>query len=338
LRAAAAKLEHDQKTDIRLVQLRAGVEHFMDGADLAGSIDEASREIDAFAGALAAIGDEGSPVLSTDDRLTLFRRYRDSAALRRAVDLVGRARYAANVAHRARLAAPPAGVGGLEPTDDPTQALPSELALIGDPAGETEFLRRFAEGELLRYRFEPPNEEGSGPLIVVIDESASMAGEPAHMAKAIGVAMADVAAADSRQAAIIEFSGPAELRITELPTRGRDPRVVAELMDHFFGGGTDYDGPIGAAIEMVGRAAYDAADIVVITDGQGTVAPGIAARLAALRADRGLRLFHVAVGGDGGALQGIADVSWPNVSLSEEAPAHAVLAALVDGVHRPGRR
>ena len=338
LTAEAAKLEHDQKTDIRLVQLRAGVEHFMDGADIAGSIEEAGREIDAFAGAMAALGDVESPTLSTDDRIALFRRFRGSPALRRAVDLVGRARYAAGVAHRARPSAPPAGIAGLEPTDDPTQALPSELALIGDPVGETEFLRRFAEGELLRYRFEPPKEQGAGPVIVIIDESASMAGEPAHMAKAIGVAMADVAAADGRHAAIIEFSGPAELRVTELPVRGRDPRVVAELIEHFFGGGTDFDGPIGTAIEMVYAATYDAADIVVITDGQGTVAPGIATKLAALRADRDLRLFHVAVGIDGGAMAEIADAVWSDVSLSEEAPAHAVLAALVNATHREGRR
>ena len=89
---------------------------------------------------------------------------------------------------------------------------------------------------------------------------------------------------------------------------------------------------------MVYAATYDAADIVVITDGQGTVAPGIATKLAALRADRDLRLFHVAVGIDGGAMAEIADAVWSDVSLSEEAPAHAVLAALVNATHREGRR
>ena len=325
------------EADPELSQLRAGVASMMDAADVASAADGAAADLDGFRGAMSAIGESDAPARMDDaERLELFRRLRDDESLRRACALLGRARFAASVAHRRIDAAPPLGYAGIEETADPSRALPSEMALLGDPAGEIEFLRRAAIGELAAYRVEEAKREQRGPIVILVDESASMAGERGAIAKCVAVAIADIANADGRAAAVVRFADARQRAVVHLPAHGRDPRQVADLLGSFFGGGTDFDAAFHLGLELVtAEPVYRGADLVVITDGEGQLGPSVAAEIAAVRADHELRLIGVAVGTPGALFTAIADKVYRQAAIATESSAHELIAGIVADLHRP---
>jgi uncharacterized protein with von Willebrand factor type A (vWA) domain len=70
-----------------------------------------------------------------------------------------------------------------------------------------EFKRRFVEGQLLEYAVRGEDKAGRGPMVVCIDGSGSMAGAKELWAKAVTLALADIARLERRQCRAIIFSG-----------------------------------------------------------------------------------------------------------------------------------
>src|SRR5699024_737650 len=52
--------------------------------------------------------------------------------------------------------------------------LPSELALYKHNSTKQDFLRRFAEGQVMQYDNEAKEKLGEGPIIICLDQSGSM--------------------------------------------------------------------------------------------------------------------------------------------------------------------
>jgi uncharacterized protein with von Willebrand factor type A (vWA) domain len=121
-------------------------------------------------------------------------------------------------------------------------------------------------------------------MIVCIDVSSSMQGDKELWAKAVSLTLMDIARRQRRLfRAVLFSSGPETLRVLDLNHRRRyQPELakVLEMAEYFPGGGTDFQAPIDAAVELLGDRKLKRGDIVVITDGECQVAPEW---LAALR-------------------------------------------------------
>jgi uncharacterized protein with von Willebrand factor type A (vWA) domain len=112
---------------------------------------------------------------------------------------------------------------------------------------------------------------GKGPIVVTVDESGSMSGEPIATAKALALAMAWIARSQKRWCCLCGFSGGTEGTYCVLPPGRWDENALCDWLTHFFSGGTELDIPIEvlpkkwpALVESGMKRGK--ADILMITD------------------------------------------------------------------------
>lgn len=168
---------------------------------------------------------------------------------------------------------------GVESGNDLNQILPSEVALFGDDT-EWQFLKRFAEEQLQLNRFEDRRlisstkvysetyqkikKKEKGPFIVCVDTSGSMEGEPERIAKVLCFGILKMAAADHRQAFLINFSSG--IHTIDLFNLVDSIDEVAAFLQKSFHGGTDISLALSEALKQLETHRYRDADVLVISD------------------------------------------------------------------------
>lgn len=181
-------------------------------------------------------------------------------------------------------------------------ALPSELALLADESTEDLFYQRLLERRLVSLELTGAGDEGAaqgdrrGPVIACIDTSASMEGAPELAAKALVLAVCRKVIPKGRVVHLILFGGPGER--TELRLRrglGGLEGMLAFLQRSFHSG-TDFDGPLVRAMDLLDEADLRSADVLVVTDGLCRAAPEVIARVKEVRERRGVRVWSVVLG------------------------------------------
>ena len=191
---------------------------------------------------------------------------------------------------------------GVRLSGDVANALPSELSLLGDPDTEYLFYSRFLERRLVTLELAGAGDDGSakgetkGPIIACIDTSASMEGPREMAAKALVLAACRRALPRGRVVHLLLFGGPGER--TELRLR-RGLGGLEELIDFLtmsFSSGTDFDGPLLRATELLAEQELKAADILVVTDGLCHASRAVIREVEQARQDREVRIFSVVLG------------------------------------------
>ena len=106
--------------------------------------------------------------------------------------------------------------------------------------------------------------EADARIIVVRDESGSMAGAPHALAVALEWALLEIARRDRRAFYSIPFSGRGQFEVWA--DSGTSPHDLAAHLTHFYNGGTEPYGPLVAALETVQTVSDELqrADILVI--------------------------------------------------------------------------
>lgn len=187
---------------------------------------------------------------------------------------------------------------------DVRTALPGELGLLGDVGTEDLFYQRLVERRLVSLELAGQGDDGvaqgteRGPIIACIDTSASMEGAPELAAKALVLAVCRAAVPRGRVVHLLLFGGRDER--TELRIRrglGGLEGMLTFLQQRFHSG-TDFDGPLLRALELLDEQELDLADILVVTDGLCRVAPEVVKRVRASREARGVRVWSVLLGND----------------------------------------
>ncbi len=99
---------------------------------------------------------------------------------------------------------------GITTGDDLTALLPSEIALLADVRTQDVFYRNYTSKRLQLFASASSSEKGDkhheGPVIVCIDTSSSMDGEPVMVAKALTVAVAVIAWRKKRDVVVVKYS------------------------------------------------------------------------------------------------------------------------------------
>jgi len=264
------------------------------------------------------------------DSLALHAELAKRKGLRRLLALVGALRDEARAARRRRVPRARTEVYGVELGTELERLLPVELLALRHPALRRDMLRRLVEGELLGYRMRGDDREGRGPAIFLLDVSGSMAGQKVVWAKAVVLAMAELARREGRRAAVLAFSSGVVGRIDlAIPRRGH-PRVEVEwpgmlsLADLAVGGGTDFEGPLRAALGILrDERDYQRADIVIVTDGEARVTSELLAELEAETRLRDNRILGVLVDVAGHARQTLEALCHEVVTVEELSVADA---------------
>lgn len=101
-------------------------------------------------------------------------------------------------------------ISGVTVGDNLNAMLPVETALLGDRATENVFFRRFVEKRLQVFASASVSSKNGkikkGPIIMCVDTSSSMMGEPERMAKMLAQAVAIVAQRTHRTLCVINYS------------------------------------------------------------------------------------------------------------------------------------
>jgi uncharacterized protein with von Willebrand factor type A (vWA) domain len=239
----------------------------------AKAVKDASGDVSEAQAAAAGLGiGEPGQQLSGAPLLKLFQQIRNDADLRRIIDLAGRYRRVAQSKQRQKKIHGRDDTVGVELSGDVARMVPAELALLTVPELELDVMRRIVERQVLSRQYRGIEPVARGPIVICVDESGSMSGEPIANAKAIALSLAWVAKFQRRWCALVGFSGGTEGTRLALPPDKWDQDALIEWLTHNYGGGTTLDVPI-AELPNVYWPEFVASglqrgktDVVIITD------------------------------------------------------------------------
>jgi len=136
----------------------------------------------------------------------------------------------------------------------------------------------------------------SGPMILCVDTSASMAGGPEQVGKALVFEAMRTAARERRACLLLAFSGPGDLRQLEFGADADGLERLAGFLSRSFHGGTDIVDPVERALELIETRAWRQADLLIASDGEFGATQGLLDRLRNARDRLGLRVQGVLIG------------------------------------------
>jgi uncharacterized protein with von Willebrand factor type A (vWA) domain len=263
-------------------------------AELASEIDQAAEDSHDFS---REFGQGGR--VAAGARLELGRRLARNKKLGELARMVGRFKQDARALKRKTLERGVAEAYDIELGSELGRLIPAELLAMHHPVLKRDFHRRVLEGAVLQYRLRDDEQKGKGPMVVCIDVSSSMQGDKEMWSKAVALTLMDIARRQRRLFRAVMFSsGDVSLKVLDLNRERRyqpDLNKVVEMAEYFPGGGTDFETPIDAAVELLGEKKLKRGDIVIITDGESQVSPEWLARLRERKNELDFSIFAVLV-------------------------------------------
>ncbi len=280
------QLTHADAAELKRMELRS--------AQLVDEIDRVAQDAHDFT---LEFGQGGR--MSAGERLELGRRLARNRKLGELARMVGRFKLDARAIRRKTLDRGASEAYDVERGADIGRLIPAELLALHHRGLARDFRRRLLEGQVLQYRLRDPEQKGKGPMVVCVDVSSSMEGEKELWAKAVSLTLADIARRRRRLVRAVLFSsGEHSLKVLDLNRERRyqpDLAGLLELAEYFPGGGTDFERPLNAAIELIERKQLKRADIVIITDGESQVSAQWLERLNQSRDRLKFKIFAVLV-------------------------------------------
>ena len=169
---------------------------------------------------------------------------------------------------------------GVHESNDISNALPSEFALLADPTTENVFYKKFAEKKLQTFEYQGRTQEiieeefenkrqkakenQKGPFIICVDTSGSMHGTPETVAKMLCFAILKIAIRENRKAYLISFSTSIEtLNLTDLKN---SLDKIIQFLSMSFHGGTDAVPAMQESLRMLETNDYKKADVIMVSD------------------------------------------------------------------------
>ena len=163
----------------------------------------------------------------------------------------------------------------VEQGDNIPRVLPAELALMADPDTESLFYKRYAAKEL--QQLSSPSKDKpvktdkdknkprltKGPIIVAIDTSGSMSGNPIKIATSLLLQLLRIAKKEKRKCFLISFSVRA--KSIDLSRPGNWRKVESFLKERYTGG-TDGEQMLCQAMNALEKGTFEMADVLIISD------------------------------------------------------------------------
>ena len=161
-------------------------------------------------------------------------------------------------------------ISGITVGDDLNSLLPTEIAMLSEKRTQDIFYRNYAEKRLQVFASassgEAKKEHQDGPVIICLDTSSSMNGEPATIAKMLTIAVAIYAMRRRRKVMVIKYSFNYEYETFKSMKRDKD-KLMEFLSWHGVGGNDEnrmFSYLFGKRLPK--EPAYDTADILCISD------------------------------------------------------------------------
>lgn len=282
-------------------QIQQSVSHVR--SKLRGAIQKASEALDEAQEALDGLGCGGGPGAKNrvaSPRTEVLSAVRNDARLRRIAKLAGRLRAQAIQKQNTKAKHGREELCDVTVGSDLARLLPSETVFLADPDLEALLYRKLIENAALEYELRGLETKAEGPIVLVVDESGSMSGQNDEWAKAVALALMEVAARQKRVFAYVHFDdGVSRVDTFANPGSVSMPELLA-CVEHFTGGGTSIAAGLAEADRIIGQAKehrdFKRADVVLITDGADYDRESQLRATRAFKA-KGAALFNIGIGG-----------------------------------------
>ncbi len=233
------------------------------GPILTDTMEEAKRTKQAVL-EIATLNGKKSEHLPMSEQFQLAEKIKQHDTLKRIAEMTGRFKKIAEKKMRTKQKAT------MERKDvtlgqEVSRLLPSEVANFIMPDSKFDFLRRFAEQQTFVYDTKGGSSKGRGPIIICMDESSSMT-PIMEESKAFCLALLMIARRQKRDFAIIPFASDIG-KVLIFPKGRSTSDAILDFSNRFLGGGTNYEKPLRASLDILGRSEFNEADILFVTDG-----------------------------------------------------------------------
>lgn len=269
----------DQQLAQQLAQAQSQLAQSQAGQDMQQQVQEAMkqaakqalddvREMDEF---MQSWGIEpgGDSRVTVDECKKALERIRSSEKLKELSKILGQFRSIA----KSNLKQKSKGEGGVlkdvKTGNDVVRMLPSEKGLMSNKATKALFRKKFSEKQCLQYEVENRKRKGMGPIVIAIDSSGSMDGDRIAWAKAVALALLEVATKQKRNTYIYFFDTVIKKNRTWVFEKGNaKPNDIIDIAEVGASGGTNFQKPVDKAMEIIAKEkGFKKADITFITDG-----------------------------------------------------------------------
>lgn len=160
-------------------------------------------------------------------------------------------------------------IESIRQSDDLIHALPSQFLYLSEPQTEDLFYSNLAEKKLLTYEFGAKIPKKKGPIICACDISGSMTGEKDLNAKAIAIALCEIAHKENRPVFVMLFDSQIKLEVQFCKHDPEFFQKIEKIASTFSGWGTSYTPIVKRAYEILTDHTFpdfERADFIIITD------------------------------------------------------------------------
>jgi len=211
------------------------------------------------------IGDSSSQAIQQN--MEILRRVQSSEKLRDVIKYLGKFREIYDNARKSSYTYGRGEIYDIVLGKDFTRAISSEYALLALPETVPLFIRKVQRKTLKQYRRRERTNKGHGDIVVCIDESGSMTGEPIAWAKAVALVLLEHATRNNRSCAMVRFASD-DKPVTHVFSKGKyTSEDVFDFAESFLNGGTNFEAPLRQATTLIEDEGFENADIMFITDG-----------------------------------------------------------------------
>ena len=189
--------------------------------------------------------------------------------------------------------------------------LPSELVLLSEKATQDVFFMNFAEKRLQVFasasQASHPDDHKDGPVIICVDESSSMSGEPLQVAIQLAYAVTIIAKRRHREVLIVAYSD--SHKMMRVDSLGRDRSKLLEFLSNVSMGINNENAMFEWLFQdiMPGEKKFDTADILCISDFGWVAIDDSVKRLIDEQKSSGMKFYGLNIGGAFGGWHDLDD-------------------------------
>ena len=212
------------------------------------------------------------------------------------------------------LTASKSDIEGITVGNNLSALLPSEVAMLSDKSTQDIFYRNYAEKRLQVFasasQSTRPDDHKDGPVIICVDESSSMSGEPVKTAITLAYAVTIIAKRRHRQVLIVAYSDSHKLMRVE--SLGRQRKQLLDFLSNVSMGGNNENSMFQWLFrEILPREEkFKTADILCISDFGWVLIEEYVKKLIDAQKASGMKFYGLNIGGAFGGWADLDEDMW----------------------------
>ena len=262
-------------------------------------IKQAQEDAEEFEDAALALGCGDEPgqlqTTSTQEKMQIATWLKNNRMLAKIAKMAGRMIRIAERKQREKVDYAREEIENITKGNDLTRLVPFELMKLAHPDLANLFFKDYLENSLFQYSLKGKDYTGQGPVLVCVDRSGSMSGEPDTWAKAIALALYMIAMKQNRAFGFLLFDTRIHKEVF-IPKGEKNLQGLIEVLSAFSGGGTKFTPPLKRCLELIEGDEWNKADVTFITDGEASLSTEFLENFRNVKKEKEFSVLGVRIG------------------------------------------